>query len=319
MKKPVAKKLISIVVPFFNEEENIPLIYAALIAVADALSAYRLELIFVNDGSTDGGGEATAELAATDLRVRYIEFSRNFGKEMATTAGIEAAEGDAVIMLDADLQHPPALIPELVGIWERGAEVVVGVRTKNHGEGLAKRGGSWLFHRIMRAMSETAIERGETDFRLIDRAVADAFKRLPERRRMTRTLINWLGFRRETVCFEAPARENGVAGYSLGKLTHLALNSFVSNSLLPLRLAGYLGLGITSFSGTLGTAVFVERYLLNDAFGWSVSGSAQLAIINVFLIGIVLMALGIIALYIANIHTEVAGRPLYVVRRRRNF
>lgn len=315
----MTKRRISIVIPVHNEEKNIPLVYSALQSVWEQIPAYEYEFIFVNDGSTDGSATAIEALTAADPRVKYIEFSRNFGKELATTAGIEAAEGDAVIMLDADLQHPPALIPELVGAWERGAEVVVCLRTKNHGEGLAKRVGSWLFHRIMRAMSETAVERGETDFRLLDRAVADAFKRLPERRRMTRVLINWLGFRRETVYFEAPARENGVAGYSIGKLVHLALNSFVSNSLLPLRLAGYLGLGITSFSGALGTLVFVERYILDDAWGWSVSGSAQLAIINVFLIGIVLMALGIIALYIANIHTEVAGRPLYVARRRVNF
>lgn len=313
------KKFISLVIPAHNEEKNIPLIYRALKEVCAALPAYEYECIFVNDGSTDGSATAVETLAAVDPRVKYIEFSRNFGKEMATTAGIEAATGDAVIMIDADLQHPPALIPELVRAWEKGAEVVVGVRTKNNGEGLAKRWGSWLFHRIMRTMSETALERGETDLRLLDKAVADAFKRLPERRRMTRTLINWLGFRRATVYFEAPARENGVAGYSLGKLVHLALNSFVSNSLLPLRLAGYLGLGITSFSGVLGALVFIERYILNDAWGWNVSGSAQLAIINVFLIGIVLMALGIIALYIANIHTEVARRPLYVVRRRENF
>ena len=313
------KKLISIVIPLLNEEKDIPLIYAALQEVWAKLQRYNYEFIFVNDGSTDHSALAIAALAAKDNRVKCIEFSRNFGKEMATTAGIEAAQGDAVMMIDADLQHPPALIPEFVSRWERGAEVVVGVRTRNHGEGLTKRGGSALFYRIMGLISETDMAPGETDFRLLDHVVATAFNSLPEHSRMTRSLINWLGFRKEFVSFEAPARIHGQAKYSPGKLFHLALYSFISNSLLPLRFAGYLGVAITFFSGLLGIVVFIQRYVLGDPLNWHVSGSAQLAIINVFLIGIVLMALGIIALYIEKINGEVAGRPLYVVRKKINF
>ena len=313
------KKTLSIVVPVFDEAQNVPLVYEALRMVLQGMPKYHYELIFVNDGSADGSAKAIESLAKRDTQVKYIEFSRNFGKEMATTAGLEAARGDAVIVVDADLQHPPSRIPELVSRWEKGAEVVVGVRTKNHKEGLAKRAGSWLFYSLMRFISETTMEKGETDFRLIDHAVVDAFKQLPERQRMMRSLINWLGFKKELVYFEAPARVNGEAKYSTGKLFRLALHSFVSNSLVPLRLAGHLGLAITTFSGALGVIVFIERYVLNDAWSWNVSGTAQLAIINVFLVGIVLMALGIIALYIANIHAEVGGRPLYVVRKRKNF
>lgn len=307
-------KLISIVVPFLNEEENLPLMHAALREVSAALPQYEFEFLYVNDGSTDRSGRVCDELALQDTRVRHLEFSRNFGKESATTAGIHQARGSAVLMLDADLQHPPSLIPELVRHWEEGAEVVVGVRTANHDEGFVKRYGSLLFYEIMERISETAVMHGETDFRLLDRAVVDAFNTLPERRRMTRSLINWLGFRKVVVEFEAPAREHGEAKYTPGKLIHLAFNSFISNSLLPLRLAGYLGVTIVLISGMLGTAVFFERYIFNDALGWAVSGTAQLAIVNVFLIGIVLAALGIIALYIENIHVEVAQRPLYVLR-----
>ncbi len=313
------KKLISIVIPVYNEAENVLPLYGALRDVWSQLSDYDYELIFVNDGSNDTSGKAVQSLVLADKGVKYIEFSRNFGKEMATTAGIEASTGDAVIMLDADLQHPPQLIPELIVRWERGAEVVVGLRTRNHGEGLTKRGGSWLFYHIMAAISETDMLAGETDFRLIDRTVATAFNNLSEQKRMTRSLINWLGFKKEYVTFEAPARLHGETKYSTNKLTRLALYSFISNSLLPLRMAGYLGMTVTFFSGIVGITVFFERYVFNDALHWHVSGSAQLAIIDVFLIGIVLMALGIVALYIENIHTETSGRPLYVVRKRENF
>ncbi len=313
------KKLLSVIVPVFDEAENVPAIYKALRTTLEGMHAYEFEIIFVNDGSTDGTGTAIENLVATDKNVKLIEFSRNFGKEMATTAGIEAAGGDAVIMIDADMQHPPSLIHEFVSKWEKGAEVVIGVRTRNSNEGFIKKLGSAFFYHVIRLISDVGMQHGETDFRLIDKAVADAFRTFAERDRMTRALINWLGFKKEYVFFEAPARLHGVAKYTPRKLVALALHSFVSNSLVPLRFAGYLGVFITFWSGVLGVVVLIERYAMKDSLGWNVSGSAQLAIINVFLIGVVLTALGIIALYIANIHTEVAGRPHYIVRKRKNF
>jgi glycosyltransferase involved in cell wall biosynthesis len=311
------QKSISIVIPVHNEEKNIPLVYRAVKSVMDQVSTYTHEIIFVNDGSTDGSQVEIDALRTEDATVRGIEFTRNFGKEIATTAGIREAVGDAVICLDADLQHPPALIPEFITHWEHGAEVVVGMRSSNSGEGFVKRYGSKLFYTIMSRISETEMTAGETDFRLIDRSVADVFSTLNERGRMTRSLINWLGFRKETVSFAAPARLHGQAQYSFPKLVRLALNSFASNSLFPLRVAGYLGLFITGFSFLLGLTVFFERYVFGDSLNWHISGSAQLAIINVFLIGIVLMALGIIAIYIGRINEEVSNRPLYVVRTSR--
>jgi polyisoprenyl-phosphate glycosyltransferase len=313
------KKLISIVIPIYNEEKNVPEIYNALKDVWKNLVKYNYEIIYVNDGSSDDSSAAVLKLAANDKKVKYIEFSRNFGKEMATTAGLHEASGDAVIMIDADLQHSPEMIPHFIERWERGAEVVVGVRTANLGQSLSKKGGSWLFYKIMQTISETPIQQGETDFRLMDRTVVDAFNTFAEKRRMTRSLINWLGYTKEIIEFEAPARLHGDAQYSTGKLFRLGIYSFVSNSLLPLRLAGYLGLIITIVSGALGTVVFVNRYIFDDALGLAVSGSGQLAILNAFLIGIVLMALGIIALYIENIHVEITRRPLYVVRKRKNI
>ncbi len=313
------KKIISIIIPVFNEEKNVPLIYHALRQVWEKLPSYDYEYIFVNDGSKDKSSLAIEALAANDKNVKCVEFSRNFGKEMATTAGIEAATGDAVIIIDADLQHPAELIPQFVSRWENGAEIVIGVRTRNKGEGFTKKMGSWLFYKIMSLIPNTNVIPGETDFRLIDRMVANAFNGLSEQRRMTRSLINWLGFKKEIITFEANARMHGEAAYSTSKLIRLALYSLISNSLLPLRITGYLGIIITFLSGLLGGVIFFELYIFGDPWNWNLSGSGQLAIIIVFLVGIILMALGIIALYIENMHTELSDRPLYVVRKRINL
>jgi glycosyltransferase involved in cell wall biosynthesis len=311
-------KKISIIIPVHNEEKNIPLIHAALRDLWKDLSEkYEQEIIFVNDGSRDNSEAAILAICNSYPEVRSINFARNFGKEIATTAGIHAAAGDAAIMIDADLQHPVQLIPAFLRHWENGAEVVVGVRSKNKKEGLVKKLGSVLYYWIMNLISETKLVPGETDFRLIDRQVIDAFREFTEHQRMTRALINWLGFPQEYVVFEANERANGQAPYSFFKLLHLATHSFISHSLFPLKLAGYLGMIITFSSGVLGVVVFIERYVFNDVWRWNPSGTAQLAIILLFLVGILLACLGLVALYIGNIQGEVANRPLYVVKKER--
>jgi len=311
------QKTISIIVPLFNEERNIPLIYKSLCQMWGHLPKYKYEFVFVNDGSTDSGAVVLEALERQDKQVRYIEFSRNFGKEVATTAGIHASTGDALVMIDADLQHPVELIPQLVEKWEEGHDMVIGVRTRNPDTGLLYRICSQVYYKIMNAITDTPMVAGETDFRLIDRQVIDAFNSFTERERVTRVLLNWMGFKKAYIKFEANKRANGEAVYSYSKLAHTALHSFVSNSIVPLKAAGYLGMIITTLSGILGIVVFVENYIFNDALGWAITGSAKLAIINVFLIGIVLMSLGIIALYVATIHNETSGRPLYVIRERK--
>lgn len=312
------KKLISIVIPVHNEEKNIPLVYSEVHTIVGGPAFhYAYEILFVNDGSKDGSQAAINALTAKDEAVRGIEFTRNFGKEAATTAGIREAVGDAVICLDADLQHPPQLIPEFIKRWEGGVEVVVGVRSSNNGEGTVKRYGSKLFHALMSRISDTPTIPGETDFCLLDREVVDAFSMLHERGRMTRSLISWLGYRKEIIPFVAPARLHGEAQYSFVKLFRLAINSIAANSLFPLRAAGYLGFFITVVSFLLSVTVFLERYVFRDALHWGVSGTAQLSIINAFLIGVVLMALGIVALYVGRINEEISRRPLYVVRKPR--
>jgi polyisoprenyl-phosphate glycosyltransferase len=312
------KKLISIVVPIYNEEKNIRLFFQTLVKVLAGLADFDFEIIFVNDGSIDQSALIIEQLAKTDGRIKYLEFSRNFGKEIATTAGLNNARGAAAIMIDADLQHPPALILELIAKWQNGAEVVIGVRKTNRGAGLVKMIGSQIFYKIINNITDIKIMPQATDFRLIDRVVIDEFNRFTENNRMTRALIDWLGFRREYIYFDADPRTDGCARYGFWKLCKLAVASFISLSLLPLKLAGYLGVLIVFGSGLFGLYILLGGYIFHFAHPSSFSGSAQLAILIVFLVGIILMSLGLIALYIANIHGEVARRPLYVVRKKSN-
>lgn len=309
------KKILSIIVPVHNEEQNIPLVYDELVKVFQGLSRYDYEVIFVDDGSRDGSWQQIEYLCRRDGKVRGLQFARNFGKEIATTAGIHHAKGDAVKIIDADLQHPPELIPVFVEKWEKGSDIVIGVRSTNQEEGAIKKYGSYFFYRILSAISETPIIPQGTDFRLMDRKVVNEFNRFSEKNRITRGLIDWLGFKRDYVKFDAPARQHGEASYSPLKLLKLAFSSFISHSMFPLRLAGYLGLGIIGLSGPLGLFIFVEKYLLGDPWNMRFSGPAILAVILLFLVGIVLVCLGLIALYIANIHTEVTNRPMYVIRK----
>ncbi len=311
------RQLISVVIPLYNEANNVRPLYDALGSVFASLDVEH-EFIFVDDGSTDGTTAALGEIAHADPSARVIELSRNFGKEIAVTAGVRAAKGDACIIMDADLQHPPALIPEFIRRWRGGAEVVIGVREGGAG-GFLRRVCSRAYYAILGAISETRVIPNATDFRLLDRAVIDQFNRFTEKSRMNRALIDWLGFRREYVTFAAPPRADGKSRYGTVRLVRLAVSSIVSHSLFPLKFAGYLGVSITLVSGALGAFIFVEKYVLADPLELNISGPAILAVINLFLVGIVLTCLGLIALYIANIHGEVTGRPLYVVRSRRNF
>lgn len=311
-------KLISIIIPAFNEEKNIPLIYAELQKVFKQCLNYRFETIFINDGSADGTEEEIAKIMKIDTMIKTIDFSRNFGKELATTAGINNCQGDACLIIDADLQHPINLIPKFIEKWEQGCEVVVGVRNKNMSSGLLKRMGSSIFYKIINKIAEIQVVPNATDFRLIDRVVIDEFNRFTESKRMTRALIDWLGFKRDYIYFDASERMYGQASYSFWKLLSLAVNSFVSFSLLPLKLAGYLGLSITLFSGIAGLYILLGKYFFRWPFASTFSDAENLAILIVFLVGIMLISLGLIALYVANIHGEVIKRPMYVVRKKRN-
>lgn len=309
--------LVSIIIPVYNEEENIPLLMAELKKEFSALPDYQAEYIFVDDGSTDNSGKIIRDLSANDPSVKYLELSRNFGKETATTAGFNFASGDAVFMIDADLQHPPRLIPEFLNKWKAGAEVVIGVKTRNKGHNLADKIFSYLYYKLINAIADIKIIPHASDFRLLDKKVVAEFNRFTEKTRMTRALINWLGFKRDFVYFEAEKRKSGSPKYRFFKLLRLAMSSFVSLSILPLKLAGYLGCFTVFFFGLFGFYILLGKYVFHWVYPSSYTGTAQLAILIIFLVGIMLSCLGLIALYIANVHNQVSGRPIYVIRSKK--
>ena len=278
---------------------------------------YDWDVIFVNDGSPDGSGEILEQLSQKEARCRIIELSRNFGKEIALSAGVDYAKGDAVIFLDADLQHPPDRIPDMLRCWEDGYEVVEMVRTYTEGEPWLRRLGSTLFYKILKFLSSTDILAKTTDFRLLDRKVVQELRRVEERQRMFRGIIDWLGFRKVRLDFEAPARKYGTPVYSYSKLLNLALNSFISYSSLPLKLIGVLGVGIAAISGLVlfwmtAVTLFADEY-------WNITPVAFIVVSNLVFTGVTLSALGLMSLYISKIYSEVQNRPLYTIRRTINI
>lgn len=305
---------IALIVPVHNETSSIKKLYSKVEEVFACLENYTWELCFVDDGSTDNSWQVISELVEEDERVSGLTLSRNFGKELALTAGVEHVNGmHAVIFLDADLQHPPERIPDMLSMWENGAEIVVGIREKVEDYSLIKKIGSVGFYKILRWFSDVDIPPNSTDFRLLDKDVVQVLHRFTERTRMFRGLIDWMGFKKEFLHFQAPSRNDAKSpSYSFRKLIRLALNSITSFSLLPLRLTGYLGILVSLFSGLL-----LGYMIVTDWFFFQVyTPQAYFVVFITFLVGIILCALGLISMYIGQIHTEAVGRPLYIVRNK---
>lgn len=311
MKK--GKSILSVVVPAYNEEANIKPVYKQIVQALEPVIAF--EIVYVNDGSRDNTLHELQKLAKRDARVRIVNFTRNFGKEMATSAGITHAKGDAVIMVDGDGQFPPELIPEFIKKWQAGAQIVTGVRLSNQKEGFVKRYGSIIFYQLVQNLAGARITPRATDFRLIDKLVQQEFIRFTEHGRMTRGLLDWTGFKEEIIEFHAKPRLAGEATYKVSQLVRLAMNSFISLSLKPLYFSGWAGLVITPVALLLGLFVLVEQLILNDPLGLNFTGTAMLGTLILFLVGLLLMSQGLIALYISHIHTETQNRPLFVIDR----
>ena len=308
----MGRKKITLIVPAYNEGENIDSFHKAVCAVIGGLDDYTWEFLFVDDGSRDNTWQVIKELAERDTRVRGICLSRNFGKEIALTAGAESiGDADAAIFIDADLQHPPPVIRELVAKWEQGFYIVATQRDAIQ-YSMIRRLGAKLFYYLLKRFSNINIEPNSTDFRLLDKKVLDVLNTFKERTRFFRGLIDWMGFDKTYVVFSAPNRNNGQSTFNFHKLFNLALNSFTSFSLFPLRIAGYLGMGIILF-----TVLLLSYMLFSHCFlGQVYTILAYFVVLNTFLFGVVLAAIGLLALYIGHIHTEVVQRPLYIVQYR---
>lgn len=309
----MAQQLISIIVPFYNEAPNIAPLFDQL-RQHTARLPYDFEMVFVDDGSADDSAAMVRHCAEVDARVRLVQLARNFGKEAAMSAGLHTARGDAAIILDADLQHPPQIMGKFIRKWRRGAEVVVGIKRYGKSDGWFKRITSDWFYRLLKPVSETEITPHAADYRLLDRCVIDAFSGLREHNRITRGLIDWLGFKRDYVYFTVKPRHEGQRSYTFRKLFRLAINSFTAYSLLPLRLAGYLGEVMLVLTIPSGLFLSIETYILGDPLNLHVTSAGMLAILTIFLVGVILACMGFMGMYIAHIYAEVIDRPLYVIR-----
>jgi len=304
---------ISIVIPVYNEEDGIlDFHYKILLPAIDKL-VHNFEITYINDGSRDNSLKYLHDIAAEDKRVKIVSLSKNFGKEIATSAGIFHSSGDATIIMDADGQHPPKIINKFINKWLAGAQVVIGIRIENQKEGFIKRYGSKAFYRILNSITSDKIIPRSTDYRLIDAEVRKSFIKFTERDRITRGLIDWLGYKRDYIEFNAPARLAGEASYSISKLTKLAINSFVSLTLKPLFFFGYLGLFIMIGSILLGLFIIVEQIILNDPLSLNFTGTAMLGVFISFLVSLVLTSQAMIAVYLSHIYSQTRERPIFVV------
>lgn len=307
---------LSVIVPLYNEATVLQQFHNSLVAVLEQLTR-DYEIIYCDDGSTDTSADLVQTLHAKDANVHLLAFSRNFGKEIAVSAGIAQARGDMIVTVDADGQHPVELIPEFVKQWQTGSKVVIGVRTANQKEGFIKRYGSKLFYGLFSRFTGIKLLAGSTDFRLIDRSVQQEFMRMTERNRITRGLIDWLGYERTYVQFRANPRLAGEVGYSFRKLLKLAIDSAISLSLSPLYITAYIGAVVLPVSALLGLFMLIN-VIFGDPLHLHATGGAYLMVLVLFLVGILLVSQGIIGLYLSHIHTETQNRPLYIVDKEKS-
>ena len=306
---PYHPPLLSIICPMHDEQENVQPFLDKVLPVLASLS-HTFEIICINDGSRDDTLDLLLQAHKRDPRIQVLDLSRNFGKEAALTCGLDHARGQAVIPMDADLQDPPELIREMMRMWQQGFEVVLAQRTDRSSDGFFKRKTAEWFYRLHNSISEPAIIPNVGDFRLMDRKVVDALKKLPERHRFMKGLFAWVGFRQAVIPYTREQRQAGKSKFSGWKLWNFALDGITSFSTLPLRIWTYLGVAIAAFSFSYG-AFIVGRTLL---FGRDMPGYPSLITVILFLGGVQLIGLGIIGEYLGRIYNESKGRPTYIIR-----
>jgi glycosyltransferase involved in cell wall biosynthesis len=304
----------SFVIPVYNEAEGLPEFYSRLTAVVADLNG-EAELIFVDDGSTDGSGELLLELQRGDRSVRVVRLARNFGHQIAITAGLDRADGDATVIMDADLQDPPELTLELAARWEEGYDVVYAIRKRRHGETWSKRITAALFYKLLGRLARVEIPPNVGDYRLVDRRALAVFRTLRERNRYVRGMFSWVGFRQTGVEYERPARYAGEPSYSFGTSWRLAIDGLISFSNAPLQLALAFGFAISILSFVVGVGAMVAK--LFGAF--VVPGWTSIVVVVSFVGGVQLIVLGMLGLYVGRIYDEVKARPLYTVGETHGF
>ncbi len=304
-------QLLTLAVPVYNEAATIQAFVDRIVPVLSSIPDTRWEFVFVDDGSTDGTLLKLVAVAGVDKRFRVLEFSRNFGKEAALTAAIDAARGEAVIPIDADLQDPPELIAQMVQAWRDGAEVVLARRIDRSADGVLKRKTAAWFYKLHNRLSDTRIPENVGDFRLMDRVVVDALKQLPERQRFMKGLFAWVGFRTVTIDYARAPRAAGTSKFSGFALWNFALEGFTSFSTAPLKIWTYLGIATA-----LGTLLYGLYILLSTAlFGNKVPGYASLFVAITFFGSVQLISIGLLGEYIGRIYVETKQRPPYLIRK----
>lgn len=308
------ERLISIVLPLYNEQTGIAYFHKALKTQLSMIKGYQFEIIYCDDGSTDGSIETLHKLAKKDIRIRVVCLSRNFGKEIATTAGMQLAKGEAIITLDSDAQHPVELLSEFIAHWENGSKVVIGLRTASNQESVFKRLTSRIFYKCFNVLTGIKLMPGATDYRLIDKTVQADFARLTERNRITRGLIDWLGYEQTYIMFTAKPRLHDSPAYSYRKLMKLAIDSVISLSSSPLYITAYIGAIVLPLSLLLGLAMALNA-IVGDPLSWDATGGAFLSVFILCLVGILLVSQGVIGLYLSHIHSEAQNRPLFIIDR----
>lgn len=300
--------LLSIVAPAFNESENLDTFYSKVTTVIKDINI-NMEIIYVNDGSRDNTLDVMLKQREKDDRICIIDLSRNFGKEIALTAGLDHASGDAIVIIDTDMQDPPELIPKFVELWLEGFDVISAKRSQRKGESFFKKMTSYIYYRLLSKLSEIDIPLDTGDFRLISRKALEALLKLREKHRYMKGLYAWVGFRHKEIEYEREARHLGKTKWNYFNLLNLAFDGLTSFSVLPLRLASIVGVSSAMLAFTFGVFIMSKKILFGDA----VTGYASLVVIITFIGGIQLLALGIIGEYLGRIFNETKNRPLYIV------
>lgn len=302
-------KKITILIPAYNEEAVLDKLYKRLSGLAQKVTKYQMEFLFVDDGSRDKTMEIIRGFAQKDPRIAFVSLSRNFGKETAMIAGLDHADGDAVVIIDADLQDPPELIPEMIQYWEEGYEDVYAKRKSREGETWLKKSTSRLFYKMLQRSTNITIQRDTGDFRLLDKRCVEALRQIRESQRYTKGMFSWIGFKKKEITYNRDPRAAGTTKWNYSKLLNLAIEGLTSFTTAPLRISSVLGLAV-SLSAFVYIVFLVIRTLMH---GTDVAGYPSLMAVILFLGGVQLLSLGVIGEYIARIFNETKHRPLYFI------